>query len=61
MTSRFRAMGILRSMREKLERLKRMLAEAGSSDEDLVFHIRKSEWERPVCDQATPASDYPRS
>jgi len=38
-----------------------MLAEAGSSDEDLVFHIRKSEWERPVCDQATQASDYPRS
>ena len=43
MTSRFRAMGMLRAVREKLERLNRVLMEAGSSDEDLVFHIRKSE------------------
>ena len=59
MTSRFRAMGILRAMREKLERLKRMLAEAGSSDEDLVFHIRKSEWERPLHDPAR-TTHFPR-
>ena len=61
MKNRFRAMGMLRTVREKLGRLNRVLMEAGSSDEDLVFHIRKSEWERPVCDQATQASDYPRS
>jgi hypothetical protein len=60
MTSRFRAMGMFRAMREKLARLNRVLAEAGSSDEDLVFRIRKSEWERSIRDQATQASDYPR-
>jgi hypothetical protein len=53
-------MGMLRAMRERLERFNRMLAAAGSSDEDLVFRIRKSEWERPIRDQATQASDYPR-
>jgi hypothetical protein len=47
MKSRFRAIGMLRAVREKLGRLNRVLMEAGSSDEDLVFHIRKSEWERP--------------
>jgi hypothetical protein len=54
MRSRFRTMGMLRAMREKLGRFSRVLAEAGSSDEDLVFHIRKSEWERPLREQATP-------
>ena len=44
-------MGVLRAVREKLERLNRVLMEAGSSDEDLVFHIRKSEPERPLRDQ----------
>jgi hypothetical protein len=53
MRSQFRAMGMLRAVREKLGRFGRVLTEAGSSDEDLVFHIRKSEWERPLHDQAT--------
>jgi hypothetical protein len=52
MTNRFRATGLLRAVREKLGRLNRVLMEEGSSDEDLVFHIRKSEWERPLRDQA---------
>jgi hypothetical protein len=52
MTSRFRATAMLRAVREKLGRLNRVLTEAGSSDEDLVFHIRKREWERPLRDQA---------
>jgi hypothetical protein len=39
---------ILRGVREKLERFRRVLTEAGGSDEDLIFHIRKSEWKRPT-------------
>ena len=39
---------ILRAVREKLEQIRRVLAEAGGSDEDLIFHIRKSEWKRPT-------------
>ena len=60
MKNRFRAMGMVRAVREKLGRLNRVLMEAGSSDEDLVFHIRKSEWERPLRDQAKQTSEYPR-
>jgi hypothetical protein len=59
MTSRFRATAMLRAVREKLGRLNRVLTEAGSSDEDLVFHIRKSEWERPVRDQAARGGSSP--
>jgi hypothetical protein len=47
---------MLRAVREKLGRLNRVLTEAGSSDEDLVFHIRKSEWEHPVPHQAARRS-----
>jgi hemerythrin superfamily protein len=39
---------ILRAVREKLERFCRVLTEAEGSDEDLIFHIRKSEWKRPT-------------
>ena len=39
---------ILRAVREKLEQFRRVLTEAGGSDEDLIFHIRKSEWKRPT-------------
>jgi hypothetical protein len=53
MRYRLRAKGMLRAARERLARLNRVLAEPGSSDEDLVFHIRKSESERPLRDQAT--------
>jgi hypothetical protein len=60
MRRRFRAIGMLRAVREKLGQFNRVLTEAGSSDEDLVFHIRKSEWERPLRDQTTPAPHYPR-
>jgi len=50
-----RAQGLMRVVREKLARLNRVFTETGSSDEDLVFHIRKSEWERPLC------AHYPRA
>jgi hypothetical protein len=46
MTGWFRAAAMLRAMREKLGQLHRVLTETGSSDEDLVFHVRKSERER---------------
>jgi hypothetical protein len=59
MTSRFGAMGMLRAVREKLERLNRVLMEAGSSDEDLVFQIYKSESERPLHDPAR-TTHFPR-
>ena len=40
---------ILRAVREKLEQFRRVLTEAGGSDEDLIFHIRR----RPsVCQAA---------
>jgi hypothetical protein len=60
MAGRLRAMGMLRALREKLGPLNRMLMEAGSSDEDLVFHIRKSELERPLRDQASRTPHGPR-
>ena len=60
MKNRFRAMGMLRAVREKLGRLNRVLMEAGSSDEDLVFHIRKSESGSFRRDQATQPPDCPR-
>jgi hypothetical protein len=60
MKNRFRAMGMLRTVREKLGRLNRVLMEAGSSDEDLVFHIRKSKSERPLRDQASRTTHYAR-
>jgi hypothetical protein len=41
-------MSMLRTVREKLRRLRRLLMEAGSSDEDLIFHIRESDWEHPL-------------
>jgi hypothetical protein len=60
MPGRSRGMGMLRAVREKLVRLNCVLTEVGSSDEDLVFHIRKSKSERPHRDQARRAPDYPR-
>jgi hypothetical protein len=53
MRNRLRAMSVLRAVREKLGRFQRVLMESGGSDEDLVFHIRRSERERPIRDQAT--------
>jgi hypothetical protein len=52
MRSRFRATGILRAAREKLGRLKRVLMEAESSDEDLVFHIYQCESDHALRYQA---------
>jgi hypothetical protein len=60
MKSRFRAMGALRTVRDRLGRLNRVLMEAGSSDEDLVFHIRKSESGGLRRDQITQTLDRPR-
>ena len=60
MKNRFRAMGMVRAVREKLGRLNRVLMEAGSSDEDLVFHIRKSDQGSFRRDQATQPPDCPR-
>jgi hypothetical protein len=51
---------MLRAVRERLAQLSRVLTEAGGSDEELVFHIRKSELERPLRDQATRAPNSPR-
>jgi hypothetical protein len=51
---------ILRAVREKLERFRRGLTEAGGSDEDLIFHIRKSEWKRPLRGHPTRALDRSR-
>jgi hypothetical protein len=45
MWNRLRAPAMLRAVRESVARLNRALMETGSSDEDLVFHIRKSEAE----------------
>jgi hypothetical protein len=61
MKNPFRATGILRAVREKLGRLNRVLREAGSSEEDLVFHIRRSELGSFRRDQATQTTDCPRS
>jgi hypothetical protein len=60
MRSRLGAMGMLRAAREKLGRLKRVLTEAGSSDEDLVFRIYECELERPLRDQAARTTHCPR-
>ena len=60
MGSRFRAQGLLRAVRERLARLNRVLMETGSSDEDLVFRIRKSGPESSRRDQARQAPDCPR-
>jgi len=48
MTYRLRAEAVWRAMRNGVAQVKRLLAEAGSSDEDLVFHIRNSEESRPL-------------
>ena len=52
---------MLRAVREKLGRLRHLFTEAGGSDEDLIFHIRKSEWDRPLAIKQTRALDRPRS
>src|ERR1700748_1081375 len=52
MRRRFRAMAMLRAARDKLGRWRRVLTEAGSSDEDLVFHIYEFESDQPLRDQA---------
>jgi hypothetical protein len=56
MTYSARTQGMLRAVRDGLARLNHLLLEAGSSDEDLVFHIRKSESDSPVPDQRPPPS-----
>jgi hypothetical protein len=56
MTYGVRTQGVLRVMRDGLARLNHLLLEAGSSDEDLVFHIRKSESDSPVPDRRPPPS-----
>jgi hypothetical protein len=55
MKYRLRAQGMLHAVRVGLARLNRVLSEAGSSDEDVIFHIRKSEAERLPPDQAARA------
>jgi hypothetical protein len=60
MKNPFRAIDMLRAVREKLGRLNRVLMEAGSSDEDLVFQIRKSESGSFRRDRATQPPDCPR-
>ena len=51
MTYRSRAQDMLRAVRNGLARLNDLLVETGSSDEDLVFHIRNSEADRPLSDR----------
>ena len=43
-----RAQGMLRAARNGLARLNHLLLEAGSADEDLVFHIRNPESDGPL-------------
>jgi len=47
-----RAQGMLRAARNGLSRLNDFLLEAGSADEDLVFHIRNRESDGPVPDRS---------
>lgn len=55
MTYSVRAQGMWRAVRGGLARLNSLLLEEGSSDEDLVFHIRNSESEaRPLDQQLLP-------
>jgi hypothetical protein len=56
MTYGVRTQGVLRVVRHGLARLNHLLLEAGSSDEDLVFHIRKSDPDSPVPDPRPPPS-----
>jgi hypothetical protein len=51
MTERWNAQDLLRRLRNGVARLNRLLAEAGNSDEDLVFRIRNSTEESPFSDQ----------
>jgi hypothetical protein len=51
MTYRLKAQSVLRGMRNGVARLNRLLVEGGSSDEDLVFHIRNSDREGPLSDR----------
>ena len=60
MKNRFRAMGMVRAVREKLGRLRRVLMEAGSSDQDLVFHIYECDSDPPLRGQAARTTHCPR-
>jgi hypothetical protein len=51
MTYRLNAQDMLRAVRNGLARLNGLLVETGSSDEDLVFHIRNSRADRPLSDR----------
>ena len=55
MTYIVKAQGVLRAMRDGLARLNRLLLEAGSSEEDLAFHIRDSEFGQLAPRSATAA------
>ena len=46
-----RAQGMLRAARNGLARLNQLLLEAGSADEDLVFHIRSAGPDGPLPDR----------
>ncbi len=56
MTYIVKAQGVLRAMRDGLARLNRLLLEAGSSEEDLAFHIRDSESDSWLLDRQPPPS-----
>ena len=51
MTYRLSARGLLRAVRSGIARLNDLLTETGSSDDDLVFHIRNSDGDRPLSDR----------
>ena len=47
-----RTQAMLRAARNGLSRLNHLLLEAGSADEDLVFHIRNAESDGPPPDRS---------
>lgn len=60
MMDRSRAQGMWRAVRNGLAQLNRRLAEAGSSDEDLVFHVRHRRSESSLPDRKPEASRLPK-
>ena len=58
MTHRLSARGLLRAVRSGIARLNDLLTETGSSDEDLLFHIRNSEPDRRLPDREPQTSHF---
>jgi hypothetical protein len=54
MTYSVNAQSMFRAVRDGLARLNSLLLETGSSDEDLVFHVRNSASDSPVPDRQPP-------